>query len=87
MDTLGGEVRKRSLQFAHAQITLYYVFIDFKKDNINSKKSFDRVWHVALWVMTREFFINANFVCASEHFYEHATSAVRMSGSMGKNNV
>ena len=84
MDIVGGEVKMLSLQLAHAQITLYHVFIDFKNDNINSKTTFDRVWHAALWATTWEFFINASFVCVTERFYENATSAVRMSDSMGE---
>ena len=51
------------------------VFIDFEK------KAFDRVWHAAIRATMRKYNINAILVCAIEHLYDNAISAVLMNGS------
>ena len=62
--------------FQHLQ-NLYHVFNDFKK------KAFDRVWHAALWATMQKYNISANLVRTIEQFYDKATSAVQMNGSIG----
>ena len=47
---------------------LYHVFIDLKK-------ALDRVWHKALWSITRLYNINANLIQV-KNLYTEATSAV-----------
>ena len=59
------------------QQNLYHVFIDFKK-------TFDRVWHEALWATMRKYNINASIIRAIENLYDKAQRAVLVSGSTGK---
>ena len=56
---------------------LYHVFTDFKK-------TFDRVWHAALWATVPKYNISANLVHTIEQLYDKATSAVQMNGSIGE---
>ena len=65
-------------KYLQHQQNLYHVFIDLKK------KTFDRVWHAALWATMRKYNISANLVCTIEQLYDKATSAVQMNGSIGE---
>ena len=64
-------------KYLQHQQNLYHVFIDFKK-------AFDRVGHATLWATMRKYNINANLVCAIEHLYDNAISAVHMNDSTGE---
>ena len=64
-------------KYLQQQQNLYHVFIDFKK-------TFDRVWHAALWATMRKYNISANLVRTIEQLYDKATSAVQMNGSIGE---
>ena len=56
-------------KYLQHQQSLYHVFIDFKK-------SFDKVWHAALWANMRKYNIGSKLVRTIEHLYDNATSAV-----------
>ena len=56
---------------------LYHVLVDFKK-------SFDGVWHAALWATMRLFNINANLIRTIECLYDKATSAVYHDNNIGE---
>ena len=45
--------------YLQRQQSLYHAFVDFKK-------TFDRVWHAALWVTTRLYNINDNLIRTTE---------------------
>ena len=62
--------------FQHQQ-DLYYVFIYFKK-------TFERVWHAALWTTMKRYNINANLIRVTKHLYDKATNAVFLNGSIGE---
>ncbi|GFO47102.1 endonuclease-reverse transcriptase [Plakobranchus ocellatus] len=47
------------------------------------KKTFDRVWHEALWSTMREYNINSNFISVIENLYNKATSAVFYNNNIG----
>ena len=64
-------------KYPQHQQNLYYVFIDFKK-------TFDGVWHAALWGTMQKYNVNANLVQTIEQFYNKATSAVQMNSSTGE---
>ena len=64
-------------KYLQHQQNLYHVFIDFKK-------SFDRVWHEALWATMRKYNINASIIRAIENLYDKAQSAVLFNGSTGE---
>ena len=64
-------------KYLQHQQNLYHVFIAFKK-------SFDRVWHEALWATMREYNINANIIRAIENLYDKAQNAVLFNGSTGE---
>ena len=64
-------------KYLQHQQNLYHVFIDFKK-------TFDRVWHEALWATRRKYNINASIIRAIEHLYDKAQSAVLFNGSTGE---
>ena len=63
-------------RYLQHQQELYHVFIDFKK-------TFDRVWHAALWATMRLYNINTNLINAIQNLYDKATSAVCFNGSTG----
>ena len=58
------------------QQDLYHVFIDFKK-------TFDRVWHAALWATMKKYNISTNLIQVIKNLYNKATSAVLFNGSIG----
>ena len=64
-------------KYLQQQQNLYHVFIDFKK-------TFDRVWHEALWATMRKYNINASIIRAIENLYDKAQSAVLFNGSTGE---
>ena len=64
-------------KYLQHQQNLYHVFIDFKK-------TFDRVWHAALWATMGKYNTSANLVRTTEQLYDKATSAVQMKGSIGE---
>ena len=47
------------------------------------KKTFERVWHAALWTTMKRYNINANLIRVTKHLYDKATSAVFLNGSIG----
>ena len=49
-----------------------------------SNKTFDRVWHAALWATMRKYNISANLVRIIGQLHDKATSAVQMNGSTGE---
>ena len=63
-------------KYLQHQQNLYHVFIDFKK-------SFDRVWHEAIWATMRKY-INASIIRAIENLHDKAQSAVLFNGSTGE---
>ena len=54
---------------------LYRVFIDFKK-------TFDRVWHAALWATMKKYNISTNPIQVIKNLYNKATSAVLFNDSI-----
>ena len=50
------------------QQDLYHVFID--------SKTFDRVWHAALWATMKKYNISTNLIRVVKNLYDKATSAV-----------
>ena len=62
-------------KYLQHQQNVYHFFIDLNK-------TFDRVWYAASWTTVQKCNISANLVCIIEHFYDKATSAVQMNGSM-----
>ena len=56
---------------------MYHVLIDLKK------KTFDREFHAASWSV-RKYNISANLFRTIEQFYDKATIAIQMNGSIGK---
>ena len=48
------------------------------------QKTFDRVWHAALWATMRKYNISANLVRTIQQLYDKATSAVQMNDSTGE---
>ena len=64
-------------KYLQHQQNLYHVFIDFKK-------SFDRVWHEALWATMRKYNINASIIRAIKNLYDKAQSAVLFNGNTGE---
>ena len=62
-------------RYQQHQQDLYHVFVDFKK-------TFDRVWHEALWSWFTLYSINANLIRVIENLYNKATSAVYVDGEI-----
>ena len=52
---------------------MYHVSVDFKR-------TFDRVWHAALWTNLRTYNINANRINVIQHVYDMFFSAVYLKG-------
>ena len=61
----------------HQQQKLYHVSIDFKK-------TFDSVWHEALWKIIRKCTINPSIIRIIENLYDKAQSAVLFNGNTGE---
>ena len=66
-----------SEKYAQHNKPLYRVFIDFKK-------SFDRVWHKALWLAMKRFNINLKLIESIQNLYSKAESAVYFDGKVGE---
>ena len=64
-------------RYLQHQQDLFHVFVDFKK-------TFDRVWHAALWSTMKLYNINASLIKVIESLYSKATSAVYYNGSVGE---
>ena len=64
-------------KYLQHQQNFYHVFIDFKK-------TFDRVWHEALWATLRKYNIKVSIIPAIENLYDKAQSAVLFNGSTGE---
>ena len=64
-------------KYLQHQQSLYHVFVDFKK-------TFDRVWHAALWTTMRLYNINNNLIRTIECLYNKATSAVYHDNNIGE---
>ena len=58
------------------QQDLCHVFIDFKK-------TFDRVWHAALWATMKKCNISTNLIQVIKNLYNKAASAVLFNNSIG----
>uniref|UniRef100_UPI003AF68984 reverse transcriptase domain-containing protein n=1 Tax=Thiolapillus sp. TaxID=2017437 RepID=UPI003AF68984 len=63
-------------KYLQHQQDLYRVFIDFKK-------TFDGVWHAALWATMKKYNISTNLFQVIKKLYNKATSAVLFNGSIG----
>ena len=63
-------------RYLQHQQDLYHIFIDFKK-------TFDRVWHAALWANMRLYNTNTNLMNAIQNLYDKTTSAVYFNNSTG----
>ena len=63
-------------RYLQHQQDLYHVFVDFKK-------TFDRVWHAALWATINLYNINGNIIKLIKNLYNKATSAVYLNNSIG----
>ena len=55
--------------YTEHQKPIYHLFIDFKK-------TFDRIWHAALWDTMKRFNINARLIKVIQNLYEKAISAI-----------
>ena len=62
-------------KYIQHQADLNHVFIDFKK-------TFDRVWHAALWATMKKYNISTNLIQFIKYLYNKATSAVLFNGSI-----
>ena len=60
-------------KYRHHQQNLYHIF----------KKTFDRIWHEALWAAMRKYNINASILWVIENLYDKAQGAVLFNGSKG----
>ena len=63
-------------KYLQHQQDLYHVFIDFKK-------TFDKVWHAALWATKKNYNISTNLIRVMRNLCERATSAVFFNSSIG----
>ena len=63
-------------KYLQHQQDLYHNFIDFKK-------TFDRVWHAALWATMKKYNISTNFIQVIKNLYDKATCAVFFNSSIG----
>ena len=63
-------------KYLQHQQDLYHVFIYFKK-------TFDRVWHAALWATVKKYNISTNLIQVIKNLYNKATSAVLCNSSIG----
>ena len=63
-------------KYQEHQQDLYHVSVDFKK-------TFDRVWHTALWATMKLYNINGNLIKVIEELYNKASSAVYLNNSIG----
>ena len=64
-------------KYLQHQQNLYHIFVDFKK-------TFDRVWHAALWTTMRLYNINDSVFRTIECLYNKATSAVYHDNNIGQ---
>ena len=64
-------------KYLQHQQTLFHVFVDFKK-------TFNRVWHAALWATMRLFNVNANLIRTIECLCNKATSVVYRDHNIGE---
>ena len=62
-------------KYLQHQQDLYHVFIDFRK-------TFDRVWHAALWATMKKYNISANLIRVIKNLSDKATSAVLRNSSI-----
>ena len=69
-----GILCKRYLQHQH---DLFHVFVDFKK-------TFDKVWHAAVWSTMKLYNINADLIEVIESLNSKATSTVYYNDSVGE---
>ena len=63
-------------KYLQHQRDLYHVFIDFKK-------TFDRVWHAALWATMKKYNISTTLIPVIQNLFDMATNAVFFNGSIG----
>ena len=63
-------------KYLQHQQDLYRVFIDFKK-------TFDGVWHAALWATMKKYNISTNLIQVMRNLCGRATSAVLFNSSIG----
>ena len=63
-------------KYLQYQQDLYHVFTDLKK-------TFDRVWHAALWTTMTKYNISTNLIRVIKNLYDSATSAVLFNSSTG----
>ena len=47
------------------------------------KKTFNRVWHAALWATVRKYNISANLLRVIKQLYDKGANAVLFNGSIG----
>ena len=50
---------------------------------IDYKKTFDRVWHAALWETMKKYNIGKNLIKVMEQLYANTSRAVLINGSLG----
>ena len=63
-------------KFFQYQQDLYHVFKDFKK-------TFNRVWHAALWATMKKYNISTHLIQVIKNHYNKATSVVLFNSSIG----
>ena len=63
-------------KYLQHQQDLYHVFIYFTK-------TFNRVWHAALWATMKKYNISTNLIQVIKNLYDKATSAVLFNSSIG----
>ena len=63
-------------KYSQHQQDIYHVFIDFKK-------TFDRVWHDALWDTMEKYNMGQKLINVIKQLYEKASSAVLVQGTEG----
>ena len=63
-------------KYVQHQQDFYHVSTDFKK-------TFDRVWHAALWATMKKYNISTNLIRVIKNLYDKATSAVLSGSSIG----
>ena len=64
-------------KYTEDQKPLYHIFIDFKK-------SFDRIWHAALWDTMKRLNINTILIKVIQSLYEKTISAIYYEGKVGE---
>ena len=63
-------------KYIQHQADLNHVFIDFKK-------TFDRVWHAAMWATMKKYNISPNLIQVIKNLYNKATSTILFNSSIG----